>query len=386
MKNVEHPDDKTPQITSLSEVQPKPIYWLWYHRIALGKLTLIAGDPGLGKSFATLSMAAHVSAGRPWPDMPNQENPPGDVILLSAEDDIEDTILPRLMKMKADCTRIKSLQAVDVDTGHDFYTRLFDLGNDVHVIEDMLKDFPDCKLIVIDPISAYIGTGKDGNSNTDVRSMLTPLAKIANDHDVAVVAVSHLTKGGTANPLYRVMGSLAWGAAPRTVWTVVKDGEGENGNPKRRLFLPAKNNLAEAEGTGLAFTINDGCVVWEPTPIETTAAEHFQRQYELSNKRGPQPKARKEAERWLKEALASTPQWATEIKERAKQEGISWKTVINAKRALRITSEQFRKNDLSRWYWRTSDQPQAPPQDTTPPPTPYTGDTGVSVQAQEVGR
>jgi AAA domain-containing protein/DnaB helicase-like protein len=340
-----------PDVICLDDVETQQVHWLWFNRFPLGKLSVIAGDPGLGKSFLTLSMAAYVSAGIPWPDMPNESNPSGGVILMSAEDDIDDTIKPRLEAMSADCQNIT------------FPTKVENLSTDIVKLERAIKQTEGVRLVVIDPISAYIGTKIDGHSNTEIRSILKPLKELAARYGIAILCVTHLNKGGPNNPIYRVMGSLAWTAAARTVWTIVKE-KNEQPDPlckvERRLLLPVKNNLACDTGTGMAFFIQDGAVVWEPKPIQTTAQDYFAEQD--TGRPGPKPAAREEAERWILDTLSSGPMWASDIKEKAEQDGIPWITVKRAKREAGVLSEQHRAENKSRWYWRTEEQ-EGPPSD-----------------------
>jgi putative DNA primase/helicase len=169
-------------LTRLSDISPQPISWLWPGRIALGKLTLITGDPGLGKSLLTAAIAATVSKGYVWP-LGDEAAPIGDAILLSAED----TIRPRLDAAEADCNRIHILQAIrGVDADGNPTERIFSLKRDIAVLKDLLPTLPDCRVIFIDPISAYL-EGADSHNNTDVRGLLAPLAKLAADHGIASV-------------------------------------------------------------------------------------------------------------------------------------------------------------------------------------------------------
>lgn len=337
------------KVICLDTVETQPVRWLWRNRFPLGKLSVIAGDPGLGKSFCTLSMAAYVSAGIPWPDMKNESNPSGKVILLSAEDDLDDTIKPRLEAMSANCRNIMALESVQ------------NLSGDLAKLERGIKQTENVRLVVIDPISAYLGTKIDGHSNTEIRAILKPLAELAAKYGIAILCVTHLNKGGPNNPIYRVMGSLAWTAAARTVWTVVKEKD-QQPDPlcktERRLLLPVKNNLAPDSGTGMAFSIIDGAVVWEPIPIQTTAAEYFT-QLE-SGRPGPKPSARQEAEQWILDELSDRPMWVSDLEEKSRQDGIPWITIKRAKRQVGVISEQYRTNNKSRWYWRTDGQEGLP--------------------------
>jgi putative DNA primase/helicase len=173
-----------------SDIQPEAIRWLWPQRIALGKTCLIAGPPGLGKSQVTTYIAATVSSGGTWCTGENCE--PGDVFILSAEDDPADTIRPRLEACGANLDRANIIEAVRMmNMKRD---RFFNLKQDLDTLGDRLMLSPGAKLVIIDPISAYLG-GIDSRSNAQVRSVLAPLAKLAADHSVAVVCVTHLSKG-----------------------------------------------------------------------------------------------------------------------------------------------------------------------------------------------
>ena len=204
------------------DAHPKPIRWLWPMRVALGKLTLIAGDPGLGKSFLSVAMAATVSTGGRWP-VDGTCAPLGDVLILSAEDDLQDTIRPRLDAAGADVRRVQVIEAVAITTEDGVQRKMFSLVKDLAALDDVLADMPDCKLLTVDPISAYMD-GTDSHKNTDVRALLAQLADLAAKHDVAVVAVSHLNKSG-GPAAYRVTGSIAFTAAPRAAYAVTKDAE-----------------------------------------------------------------------------------------------------------------------------------------------------------------
>jgi len=264
--------DPTPVTVRLSDVQPELLRWLWPGRIALGKLTLLCGDPGLGKSFVTLDLAARVSSGTAWPDLPLLPNPPGSVVLLSAEDDLADTIRPRLDAAQADVARVVAIQAVRrrLFTGQtqDDY---FDLTEDLPALETAIQQVSDCRLVIIDPLTAYLGK-TDSHKNAEVRAVLARLFELAARHKVAVLAVTHLNKANTLPAIYRAMGSLAFVAAARAVWAVVRDDQDETG--RRRLFVPVKNNLG-ADETGLAYALEQvgsvARVAWESGAVNMRA-------------------------------------------------------------------------------------------------------------------
>lgn len=213
---VQYAYDETPVIVTrcMADIAPEPIQWLWPSRIALGKVTMLAGDPGLGKSMITVAMAAHVTTGTPWP-VDRSECEIGSVIMVSAEDDPADTLRPRLDAAGADVSKVHVLKSVLVlDHEGKSKDRTFNLARDVEALDNLLRQTPDCRLITIDPISAYLG-GTDSHNNADVRALLTPLAAMASKHKVAIFVVTHLNKSTQANVLYRASGSLAFVAAAR---------------------------------------------------------------------------------------------------------------------------------------------------------------------------
>ena len=350
----------------VADVQPEPVRWLWPDRIALGKLTLLAGDPGLGKSFCTLDIAARLTTGCGWPDAPVSTFEPGGVVLLSAEDDIGDTIRPRLDAAGADATKVFALKAVrcpDPDGGQ--REEPFNLSRDIDALEGAIASTPGCRLVVIDPVSAYLGGGPrfDSHRNTDVRAVLAPLADLAARRGVAVVAVTHLRKSdGPA--LYRAMGSLAFVAAARTVWAIAKDRDNVNG--PRRLMLPVKNNLA-ADAGGLAFELRPkgatAVLAWEPDPIATTADDALR---DPGAPRGRPDDERAAAADWLRGALADGPRPVAELVEEARgAEDISKRTLERARKGIAVS---FRPAPLGPWLWRLAADHATTPEPTTPEP------------------
>ncbi len=338
-----------PVLVNLGDVVAQPIRWLWPNRIPIGKLTMFAGDPGLGKSFITLDLTARVTTGVGWPDMPGERFAPGGVVLLSAEDDLSDTIKPRLDAAGADCRRVTALQAVEhIDTKTGAKVRTGYTLADLPALEHAIDATPDCRAVIVDPISAYLG-GTDSHVNAEVRSALTPLAELAARHSVALICVTHLRKGEGA-AIYRAMGSLAFVAAARTVWAVTRDKADESG--RRRLFLPVKSNIS-TDTHGLAYTIdgNPPSIRWEAEPVTLTADDAMSAD---KGKPGPDADERDAAAEWLRRALADGPRLATEVKEEAREaQGISSRTLDRAKREANVTA--YRPENPGPWYWRLAE-------------------------------
>ena len=327
----------------VGDVEPQPVHWLWRDKIALGKLTLLSGDPGLGKSLVTLAIAAAVSRGARWP-VGGGNAPIGSVVILSAEDAVADTIRPRLDAAGADCYAIYVLQAViEIDETSEETERCLSLATDVDRIAVLVSKLGDCRLIVIDPISAYLGSA-DSHKNAEVRAVLSPLADMAENLNVAILAVTHLNKSG-GNAMYRNMGSIAFTAAARASWVVTKDRD----DPDRRLVLPVKNNLAQ-DRLGMAYCVQAAengapVVMWESEPVDvdindalSTASDEFRSE-------------RDDAIDWLKEELKDGIEVSSkELQKRARDAGHSWATVRRAQSELGIKPKK--KGIDSAWVWR----------------------------------
>jgi hypothetical protein len=316
-----------PVLVRMETVAPEPVVWLWPNRIALGKLSLLAGDPKLGKSTVSLDIAARVTRCGPWPDAPSALQSAGAVLILSAEDDPSDTIRPRLDAAGADPAMVSVLRAVRERSGA--AERPFSLETDIAHLETALLARPETKLAIIDPVSAYLGR-TDSHNNADVRGLLAPLSALAAKHRVAVLAVTHLNKG-SGSALHRTMGSLAFTAAPRSIWLVASDPE----NSSRRLFLPNGSNIGEPVG-GLAFALNRpegalaAAVQWEFGSVALTADEVLAAQ---SAENGSE---RARAQRFLSDELAGGAVQSDDVLGAAKEKGISEKTLRRAATDLHI--------------------------------------------------
>lgn len=254
------PDTSDVVLVRVSDVRAVDIEWLWLGRLPAGKFVIIVGDPGVGKSWLTLDMTARISRGASWPD--GGRAPMGDVILLSAEDAIDDTIRPRLDRLGADVTRVHALTAIrDQDA-----RRAPVLTRDINRLERAVVS-TDAVLVIIDPVSAYLGQ-IDSHRDAEVRGVLAPLAALADHTGAAIVGVMHLSKSTQRPALHRAIGSIAFVAAARLVLAVAPD----PGDEKRRLIAPAKSNICAPAPT-LAYRLLDGRLVWEPEPVVGVTAD-----------------------------------------------------------------------------------------------------------------
>lgn len=330
----------------VADIEERPVHWLWPGRIARGKVTLIAGHPGLGKSQVCLSMAATVTTGEKWPDQTPCER--GSVVIFSAEDDPEDTIRPRLRAAGVDLSRCHVFHTNE-DRAADgtVSQRGFSLATDLPRLSAALAELRDVALVDIDPIGAFLGD-TDSHRDADVRALLAPLAELAAKHDVAIVALAHLRKNAHGEAVLQVTGSVAFVAAARAAYIVTKDPE----NPQRRLILPIKNNLGPDQG-GYAFSIENirldtgietSRVRWEAEAVTVTADEV------LGAAQNPEERsATGEAAHWLRDLLKTGPMKASDVQREARQAGICDKAFRSARERLRIKP---RKSSFTgAWVW-----------------------------------
>jgi putative DNA primase/helicase len=324
----------------------KAIQWLWPDRFAIGKLGLLVGLPDEGKGQILADMAARVTRGMEWP-CDEGRAPQGNVILLSAEDDPADTIVPRLMAADADLSRIEIASMVAM-TDSD---RMFSLVTDLPLLREKIITIGKVNLVQIDPISAYLGVGKvDSFRTTDVRAVLAPLVELAAEFRVAIVGIMHFNKKvDVTNALLRISDSLAFGATARHVYAVVDDEAN-----KRKLVVRGKNNVATHAQKALAYNfgvrhvgkdkttgevIQAPHILWHAQHVDVTAVEAM-----TATK---SPAARDEAKKFLADYLASGPVSSTDIEEAAAANGISRRTLFRAKADLGAEAKQ---KDGS-WSW-----------------------------------
>lgn len=329
-----------PILAPLSSTQPQPVEWLWFNRIPLGKPTLIVGDPGDGKSYLGLYLASRITTGRPWPDI-GAPIIKGSVILLTAEDGIADTVRIRADAMDADVKKIFIFEGVKYPENDE--AEFFNILKHVFFLEKAINDIEDVRLVLIDPITSYLGD-IENNSTIAIRSALAPLAMLAEKKRVAIIAVSHLNKDVAKKAIYRAMGSLAYVAAARAVWAVSRDEDDDTRH--RRFLIPLKTNLS-ADPSSLAFTIGNEGVVFEPDPIDITADEA------LSTKEdAEEPRLLRQAIEWLDQLFENENNIpATEVRTQAKEHGISERTLERAKKKLEIKSIKEGIAQERKWVW-----------------------------------
>ena len=325
-----------------AEIQAKPISWLWHHWLAFGKLHILAGPPGAGKTTVALAMAATITVGGRWPD--GSRCPQGNVIVWSGEDDPSDTLVPRLMAMGADLSRVFFITESRVHGE----LQPFDPSRHMPQLLAKASQIGDVKLLLVDPVVSAVNG--DSHKNAEVRKGLQPLVDLGAQLGAAVVGITHLSKGTVGrDPTERVTGSIAFSAVARVVLLAAKVKTEEGGD--RRVLVRSKANIAPDEG-GFEYHIEQteaqpgiptSAVVWGQ-PVQGSAREILaEPEEDADNDSG----ARAEAEDFLRELLVhSTP--TKTVQAEAKAAGHAWATVRRASETLGVKK---RKGD-SGWYWQ----------------------------------
>lgn len=341
-----------------SSVRMRATDWLWPGKIPLGEICVIQGDPGLGKSQITASLCAIITRGGQWP-VTREPCDVGSVIVLSAEDSTAKTIVPRLAAAGADLDRVTILQSIK----HEHGTRGFSLLADMLALDALLGEEDNPMAVIVDPISAYqdtVGNGAkthDSHKNTDVRSLLRPVSELVDRRNVTMILINHLTKGA-GRAITRGQGNMAFVAGPRAVWQVSKDKD----EPRKRLFLPVKNNLADDSGeTGLSFSvepvdlgrddqgkpIKTSRILWNDERVSITADEAAGYDSLSQDERGSVT----DAQAFLAETLAEGRVKVKDVERLARLAGHSLSTLGRAKRAMGVLSEKEGFAADTVWYW-----------------------------------
>jgi len=326
-----------------ADITPQPVEWLWKDRVPLGMLTLFAGDPKLGKSFVTVAMTASVSRGAALPGS-EPPNGPGKVVLLSAEDDASRTIVPRLKSAGAILGNVHLLESVIVANGAE---ALPSLRVDVDAIEQAASSLGDCKLIIVDPVSAYLG-GADDHNNAELRGVLSPLKAMAERTGAAIVLVTHLNKGSGVNGKHRVTGSIAYVGACRANFLFAREKDDPTG--RRVLMLDNGCNLADSVPT-LAYQIEDRgegpAVEWAREPVSVTTEAALAAESESPDERYE----RRECDKWLREVLAGGPVLQTEIETMGRDAGFRVSALNRAKQRIGARTDRDGFGKGSKCYW-----------------------------------
>lgn len=316
---------------NLAQVESQQVEWLWHEKFPKSKLSLIVGDPNVGKSYFTMMMAATITKGRCWPDIAHNAEE-GRVILLTAEDGLADTVVPRLMAHEGDRALVEVIEGTAEG-------EMFNLQKDLQKLDRLIQERKDVRIVIIDPISAYLGSAVNAHKDQDVRGLLTPFAKLAEERRLAIVGVMHLNKSADLGAMYRVSGSMAFVAAARAVWLIHKDDEDE----RLRHFNPLKCNLT-GDAAGFSFKIEEGRVAIQegvrPPNIQDALAPGVAKADRLVDK----------AVKILEIAFEKQNVWkAKDITELGSEFGLNYSVLNRAKGLLGIKSKKDPEG--KGWIW-----------------------------------
>lgn len=321
----------SPITVRISDVRREEVTWLWNNRIPRRKLTLIEGDPGVGKSQLTLAIAAPITRGLPvFGDQGTRE--PENVLIMTAEDGLGDTIRPRLESMEADLSRVIALTAM---IGDDLKQRAVTLS-DLATIEAAITVHKP-GLVIVDPIVAFTGEADTHRAN-EVRGLLAPLARLAERHGCAVLAVRHLTKATGGKTIYRGQGSIDFFAAVRSCLLVGKNPD----DPTEKIIVHQKSNLGP-ETASLKFSIEQGLFEWIGETSIT--ADQILNAPTDSEERSEID----EAIAFLRDALAAGPVSSKDVFRQAKAAGVSERTLWRAKKRLEVKAVKFGFDGSWKW-------------------------------------
>jgi hypothetical protein len=325
------------RVVRLADVAPEVVSWLWEGRIPLGKITVFDGDPGLGKSSMLSDLAARLSSGRPLPEE-TAGAAPADVLFIAHEDGLADTLRPRLDAAGADATRVHVVEGLAEEAGG---LRLPSIPGDLYALEAVIRERA-IRLVVVDPLYAYLNAGTDAYSDHNVRSALAPLATVAERTRAAVVLVRHLRKTGGASALYRGGGSIGIIGIARSGLLLAKDPDDETA----RVLACVKSNLGPPPAS-LVWRFAGGT----PPRLEWQGHSKYSADT-LVNVQANDEEGRSamdEARAFLRVILDAGPVLATDVMRQARQAGISDPTLRRAKSQLGVAAGKTSFG--GKWEW-----------------------------------
>jgi AAA domain len=329
---------RVPLIICMADVQPEEVSWLWYPYIPRRKQTLLEGDPGSGKSWLALTIASLVSRGDPFPgDEPDTIRDPANVLYLSAEDGLADTVRKRLDAAGADVNHVHTV----VGWQQGDTQGCISLG-DLPPIEASMQALRPA-LMVVDPIQGYLGASVDMHRANEVRPVLAGLAALAEQYDCAIMTIRHLTKSAQDRAVYRGLGSIDFAAAARSILLAGQDPH----NPRCRVMAHVKSSLAPL-GASIGYELRENRFWW--TGRSDVSAEDLLRPYPVDEERS----AVEEAQDFPRELLADGKKPAKAVISEAKKAGISEAALKRARAGLVCSYKAYvvgGKRGDGAWVW-----------------------------------
>ena len=331
------PTGRTMQFVRGDSIKPARLKWLWRGRILADKLNVFSGEPDVGKGMTTVDLAARITCHSDFPDCKNELDGPKDVVFLSSEDDMEDTIVPRLIVAGADMTRVHFIQ-ISENTSGTIEEGIVCLDRDLPALEEMIKQYPDTVLIIPDPVIAFLGDA-DPNKDKDVRPIYSKMKTFAKKLNVGWLFVNHWNKNQNATSINRTSGAKTMVSAPRATWMFTRSPE----DPTRYLMMKGKGNLSSNTVKTLAYRIvgqdfdfSDGRGVEAgavPKLVWDGETEHTTEEV-LQEANEPKLSRNKKAEEFLTEFLVDGAKPASEVYRAGDKGGLSTDKVKRARYSL----------------------------------------------------
>jgi hypothetical protein len=344
------------RLVRASSIPMRKYRFVWPGRIPRRQLSLVAGNPGHGKTMTMIDAVARLTTGRPFPDEPGDasEREPVNTVFLTREDGVAETLMPRLLAAGGDPARMFVIESNSATS----------VGEDAMALEARIRDVGDVKFVVFDPLNDFIPKKTDRYAEVDVREALTTLNDLATRLDVGIVGIMHLNKKSDLDALQRMLGSVAYGAIVRVVHVVAPHPD----DPGARVYVPAKFNIGR-QPDGLKFKmgaqvnvgidpdpdpLDDGRIwaapiVWLDEPVTETANELLRAP---AAERGRPPAKREQAIALIQQILANGPVPALDVQKRLRDAGVSEGTEERAKRWLNVKSDKID----GAWVWKLPPQ------------------------------
>lgn len=311
----------------MDDIKSQEVDWLWYPYIPYGKVTIVQGDPGEGKTSFALALVSLLTTGQVLPEQEDRAEPVN-VIFQTAEDGLADTVKPRLEAYGADCKRVMVIDDSD-----------FELTVADQRLEEAISETK-ARLIVFDPMQAFFGSGVDIHRANEVRNVFKKLCRIAEKTGCAVMLIGHMNKDKNGKSAYRGLGSIDFRAAARSVLVVGRAKD----NPAFRVVAHDKSNLAP-EGKSIAFELGEKCAFSWKGYCDVSVSDLLSGNGSIQNKTA-------QMEQVLRDLLKE-PMKAYQIYEHAEKLGISERTVKTAKKNVGVVSRKVN----GQWEWSLPDQP-----------------------------
>ena len=353
------PDEEAMQVgISMADIEPEVVEWLWRRRIPKGKVTILDGDPGKGKSLILYDLAARITSGQDLPD--GQPTEPAGVLIVSAEDGAADTIVPRFLAAGGDPKRARIIGSDEP----------FLIPDDLDKLERAIRQTR-ASFVVIDPVMSFLSDNINSNRDQDVRRALQPLVNIAKRTGAAIVICRHLNKSSGGQSIYRGQGSIGFIG-------IVRSGLMVGEHPERdEVFVLAgqKHNLSKPPES-LAYRITDAAPGDETAVIKYLGISEVTAQQMNATPEDEGERDRlAEAKEFLRGILRGGPEFTNKIKAEAKDAEIAWRTVERAKGLLRV--QALKDPDTKRWMWTLSGPPGEGDDDRPPDVGGLGGDGGL---------